>query len=385
MRLRPARRVAGLERTLIRRIFDAAPPDAINLGLGQPDLATPPALSLAGIDALARGATGYTTTAGLAELRAAIGAAHPGGPVEPSRVLVTCGSQEALAVACLTLIDPGDEVLCPDPGYPAYPTLVELVGGRARRYRLREEAGFRARAEEIEPLLGARTRLVILGAPANPTGACHRRAELEALLELLRERGVAWISDEVYAGFAYDAPHLSPAELDGEGGVVVSALSKALCMTGWRVGWLVAPPDVMERAVAVHQHLVTCAPTPSQHAGLAAFDERGRRARTQLLERFRRRRALALDELGRAGLRHAPPDGAFYVFVDVAAGGPSLDVCRRLLERRRVITIPGIAFGPAGEGWLRLSYAAPEAAIVAGIRALGEELAEAQSETRLLG
>jgi aspartate/methionine/tyrosine aminotransferase len=148
-------------------------------------------------------------------------------------------------------------------------------------------------------------------------------------------------------------------------------------MTGWRVGWLVAPPEVAQRAIAVHQHLVTCAPAASQHAGLAAFDERGLRGQAAIVERFRRRRDVALAALARGGLAHAPPDGAFYVFVDVARGGPSLDVCRRLLDRRRVITIPGVAFGPGGEGWLRVSYAAPEEAIVAGIDALAEELAQA--------
>jgi aspartate/methionine/tyrosine aminotransferase len=190
----------------------------------------------------------------------------------------------------------------------------------------------------------------------------------------LGEAQVAWISDEVYAGFVYNAPALSPASLS-TGGIVVSGLSKDSSMTGWRIGWVVGPPPIVARIIAVHQYLVTCASSISQAAALAAFGEAGRRERARMLERFRARRALMARELEAVpGIRFAMPDGAFYFFVDVAAHGDSRSVARRILDRCGVITIPGVAFGDNGEGWLRISYAAREEEIERGVRAIATEL-----------
>jgi len=375
VRIAAARRMRHVRRTLIRRIFDEAPPDAINLGLGQPDLPTPATVALAGIAAIVEGRTGYTSTAGDRELREAIAADYRSMVEDAAGVLVTVGSQQALFAACLAMLDPGDELLYPDPGYPAYAVIARLLGARGVAYPLRAGRGFGVDPDAVERCLTRRTRAVILCTPSNPTGACIAPGDLRALTALLGDRGIPWLSDEIYADFTYDAPFVSPAEFAPEGGLVISGLSKALSMTGWRVGWVVGSPDIVARIVAAHQYVVSCAPTPSQRAALAAFAPAGRAARLRYVERVRARRAVMAEELRRIpGVRFALPDGAFYFFVDVREHGSSLDLARRILERRRVITIPGEAFGENGGGFLRISFAADEAQIVAGLRRIADEL-----------
>jgi aspartate/methionine/tyrosine aminotransferase len=374
MKIAPARRMAGVERTLIRQIFDAAPPGAINLGLGQPDLPTPPHVALAGIRGIAQGRTGYTSTAGDPALRRAIAESAPfiGGPDE---VLITVGSQEAMFAACLALIDPNDEILVPDPGYPAYPVIARLLGARAVAYPLRPERGFRLDPRDVEQRLGDRTRAVILCAPSNPTGACIERHDLVDLTALLERRGIPWLSDEIYAGFRYGERFISPAELAPGCGLVISGLSKDLSMTGWRIGWVTGAADIVRRIVAAHQYLVTCASSVSQCAALAAFSPTGQAERARHLELFSRRRQLMAELLREIpGVRFDPPDGAFYFFVDVSRHGDSMQIARRILERKEVVTIPGEAFGANGRGFLRISFAAEDAAIREGVSRIGEEL-----------
>jgi aspartate/methionine/tyrosine aminotransferase len=369
----------GIRRTLIRQIFDSAPVDAINLGLGQPDLPTPAHESLAGIAGIAQGRTSYTSTGGDAELRQAIADSLRPFVSSGEEVLVTVGSQEAMYVACLTLVDPGDEILYPDPGYPAYPVVARLIGARGVGYPLRSERAFRLDPADIEARLGERTRAVILCAPSNPTGACIERRDLEALTTLLEGRGIPWISDEIYEGFRYHERFVSPARIAPRGGLVISGLSKDLSMTGWRIGWIAAPGEITARLVATHQYLVTCASSVSQRAAVAAFTPQGRADRARYLEIFRRRRELMGEELGRiAGIRFEPPDGAFYYFVDVSAHGDSLEIGRRILEQQRVVTIPGEAFGGGGAGFLRLSFAASEEQIREGVRRIATELGAAR-------
>jgi aspartate/methionine/tyrosine aminotransferase len=375
VRIAASLRTRDLRRTLIRRVFDDAPPGAINLGLGQPDLPTPAPVALAGIAAIAEGRTGYTSTAGDRELREAIAADYRPMVEDATGVVVTVGSQQGMFAACATLLDPGDELLYPDPGYPAYSVIPPLLGARGVPYPLCPDRELGVDPDDVERRLTRRTRAVILCTPSNPTGACIAPNDLCRLTALLRERGIPWLSDEIYADFTYDAPFVSPAKFAPDGGLVVSGLSKALSMTGWRVGWVVGPPDIVARIVAVHQYIVTCAPRLSQHAALAAFGPAGRAARRRYVERFRARRALMGAELRRIpGIRFTPPHGAFYFFVDVREHGSSLDLARRILERQRVITIPGEAFGDNGGGFLRISFAADEAQIVEGIHRIADEL-----------
>jgi aspartate/methionine/tyrosine aminotransferase len=366
----------GIERTLIRRIFDAAPPGSINLGLGQPDLPTPPRISLAGIDGIVAGKTGYTGTAGDPAVRAAVAARYPGVASGASSVVVTIGSQEAVFASVMTLVDAGDEVLVPDPGYPAYPVVARLLGAQPVTYPLRPERAFRIDPADVVSRLTPSTRLVILCSPSNPTGAMDFEADLETLARALASRGVPWLSDEIYSGFAYERPAPSISRFMPSGGLVVSGLSKDLSMTGWRIGWVVGPEAVVARITAAHQYLVTCASSVSQAAALVALGKEAETDRAAYLAIFRRRRALMADELRRIPrLPVSMPDGAFYFFLDVRGFGRSLEIAERLLRDRRVIVIPGEAFGSGGVGFLRVSYAAQDDDIRTGIRALGEELA----------
>lgn len=375
MSWRAARRLDGVERTMIRRIFDSAPPGSINLGLGQPDLATPARIALAGIDGIAAGKTGYTSTAGDPAVRAAVAARYPGLASGGSGVVITIGSQEAVFASVMTLVDPGGEVLVPDPGYPAYPVVAQLLGAIPVPYPLRPERAFRLDPADILARLTDRTRLVILCSPSNPTGAVDRASDLETLAGALSRASVPWLSDEIYAGFAYDGPAPSISRFAPSGGVVVSSLSKDLSMTGWRLGWIVGPESIVERITAAHQYIVTCASSVSQTAALAALSPDADADRAAYLEIFRRRRALMAEELGRIpALPVTMPDGAFYFFLDVRAFGSSLAIAERLLRRQRVIVIPGEAFGSLGAGFLRVSYAAKDNDIRTGIRALGVEL-----------
>jgi len=374
--IRPARRVERLERSLLRRIFESAPPDAINLGLGQPDLQTPGPICDAGIRGIEQGHTGYTATAGDPELRALLARHYAPFASTVDDVVVTVGSQEALFACCTALLDPDDELLCPDPGYPAYPVLASLLGARARPYPLRPAAGFRLKAQDVLDRIGPRSRAVILCAPSNPTGALIEREELVRLVEGLEAAGVPWISDEVYAAFDYTGEFVSPSKLHPDGGLVVSSLSKELCMTGWRVGWVVGRGEIMRKIASVHQYAATCSPSISQRAALAAFGAEGRAERERIVARFRRRRELMAAELERIpGLRCAPPEGAFYFFVDVSNYGSAEMLARRILQERNVIVIPGVAFGGEAPDFLRISFAASEEAIREGIRRIGAELA----------
>jgi aspartate/methionine/tyrosine aminotransferase len=277
--------------------------------------------------------------------------------------------------ACLTLVDPGDEILFPDPGYPAYPVVARLIGARAVGYPLRAERGFRIDPEDVATRLTERTRAVILCAPSNPTGACVDAGDLVELTRLLERRGVPWLSDEIYSGFHYGERFVSPAELSPAGGLVVSGLSKDLSMTGWRIGWVAGPADVIRSVVAAHQYLVTCASSVSQSAALAAFTPEGRAERARYREIFRQRRELMGGLLATIpGLRAEPPDGAFYYFVDVSAYGESLEIAERILRNRRVVTIPGEAFGRHGRGFLRISFANSDEAIREGVTRIAREL-----------
>lgn len=371
MSLRIASRLAGVQRTLIRQIFDSAPADAINLGLGQPDLPTPPSISRAGIRGIAEGRTGYTSTAGNTELRAAVARLYGAFAPGHENVAITVGTQEAVFASVMTLADPGDEVLYPDPGYPAYSTVARLVGATGVPYPLSEESGFRIRADMIARLISDRTRLVILCAPSNPTGAVHDASELRRLVEILEDRGIPWVSDEIYGGFVYRDRSPSPSEFSRTGGLVISGLSKVLSMTGWRIGWVVGPAETITRIIAVHQHLVTCAPSISQYAAMEALGESGGRAAAEYLEIFRGRRDLMARELSLIdGIEFREPDGAFYFFVKVEGCNDSLLLCRRIMDEARVVTIPGIAFGMHGEGFIRLSFAAGDEDIRNGVRAI---------------
>ncbi len=369
---RLAARAAGLEKTLLRRIADLADSSCVDLGLGELAFPTPRAV----LDGVSRGIgrwpLGYSANAGLPELRARI-AASAGPDVEPGRVCVTAGSEEALFLALSVLVDPGDEVLVPDPGFPTYARIVRLWGGLPVFYPLAPEDGFVLKASRIEPLLAEKTKTVILNSPANPTGAVHPRKEIERLAGLLAERGILPVSDEVYRELYYGDRRPESIRTWMPDAIVVDSLSKSCAMTGWRLGWCVVPSALAPAVTAIHQMAVMCAPVPSQRAAILIFDGAADQERNENMAELRRRRRAAVETL-RSGLDlpFIEPEGAFYIFLDVSSWradlGSSLDIALGLAGRAKVVTIPGIAFGPGGEGFLRLSFAGTREDFAEGVR-----------------
>jgi aspartate/methionine/tyrosine aminotransferase len=275
----------------------------------------------------------------------------------------------------LILVNPGDEVLVPDPGFPAYATIVRLAGGSPVAYPLRPEERFAIRAENVAPRVTSRTRLIIVNSPHNPTGAVASEAELRALADLCRAEDLTAISDEVYREIVYDGPAGSLSRYHDRT-VVVDSLSKAYSMTGWRLGWCVAPPELARLVVTFNQLAISCPPAVCQRAALLALGGVADEEKAANLRELGARRALAARRLEEeTGFPVVLPRGAFYLYPDISSklgpGRTSLDVALDLIKREKVITIPGLAFGRGTEGFLRVSFAAEPAAIEEGIRRLG--------------
>jgi len=371
MKIPLSTRAAGLDKTLLRRIADLADSSCINLGLGELQFPTPEAVRREVARSIDRWPLGYTANAGLPELRARI-AARLGGNVDPGRVCVTSGSEEALFIALAVLVDPGDEILVPDPGFPTYPRIVRLWGGVPIAYQLNRADGFTLRSERIISALTPKSKAVILNSPHNPTGTVADGEELERLAAALAERSVVPISDEVYREIYFGRTQPESIRTWLPDAIVVDSLSKSDAMTGWRLGWCVVPPELSKPVVGIHQMAVTCASVPAQRAALSVFEGAADEERRKNLEELRRRRDLAVrclqDDLG---LPFVEPAGSFYVFVDVSswasARGGSFEIASALVTRAKVVTIPGIAFGGGGEGFLRLSFAGTSVDFAEGV------------------
>jgi len=381
---KPAARLRGIEKSMIRQLFDRARPGSINLGLGEPDLPTPDCIRRAAVRIIQEEQNGYTTHAGLTALRELIAADYPRLDATPDNVIVTAGSQEALYLTLMTLVDEGDEVLLPDPGFVAYPTIVRMAGGRPVFYRLPARDGFAFDAEDFRRRLTPRTKAVVVISPSNPTGRTFSRADLAGMADALRDSNAYVISDEIYREIYYgdERPGSISEHHAARRSIVISGLSKSMSMTGWRVGWMCGAPDVIKSALVLHGYVTTCASTVSQKAALAAWTEEAEAARGETRRIFRARRdeliTLIASELG---LQAVMPDGAFYLMLDVSAlEGNSLEVAERLLEHG-VITVPGSAFGAEGEGYLRLSFCADVPRLAEGIKRIKEALKQG-SEAR---
>lgn len=370
----PPARLRGIEKSAIRQLFDRAPPGSINLGLGEPDLPTPEVIRRAAARAVVEEQNGYTTHAGLLALRERIVSDYEHLGATPERVIVTAGSQEALYIALMSLVDEGDEVLIPDPGFVAYPTIVRMAGGRPVFYRMPAAREFSFDADEFRRQLSPRTKVVICISPSNPTGRTLAEGELMAMAEALRGTEIRVVSDEIYRELYYT--ETKPASIADyyPQTIVVSGLSKSLSMTGWRLGWLFGEDRVVRAALVLHGYVTTCASTVSQKAALAAWTNEAEEARAHARLTFRRRRDHLLQILAdEIDLKGVCPDGAFYAMVGVSEFASSLEVAEAALGKG-VITIPGSAFGREGEGYLRVSFCANHDVIAEGVRRLGEAL-----------
>jgi aminotransferase len=360
-----SRRMQAVPPSGIRRFFDllSTIEDVISLGVGEPDYVTPEPFRRAAIASIERGDTHYTSNYGLLELRERL-AAHIerlyGVRYDPrSEIVVTSGSSEGLDIAMRALIDPGDEVLCADPSYVAYMPVTVMAGGVFVPVPTRQEDDFRLLPGPLEAAVTSRSRVLLLGYPANPTGATMSREDLAAVAEVAERHDLAVISDELYDRMTYEGEHTCFASLPGmrERTVLLGGFSKAYAMTGWRLGWVAAPAPIAEALMKVHQYVMMSAPTASQYAAIAALDE-GEAFVTEMVAEYNRRRRLIVDGFRAVGLPTFEPRGAFYAFPDIRVTGlTSLEFSELLLTEERVAVVPGSAFGACGEGHVRACYA----------------------------
>ena len=357
---------AGIPPSGIRKFFDILDEmeDVISLTVGEPDFVTPWGIRAESIRSLEHGHTHYTSNSGLLELRRQIAAYQKrrfGLTYDPEReILVTVGGSEAIDLAFRALLRPGDEVVVHEPCFVCYAPLVRLAGGEPVIVETKAEDEFRLTAAELEQAITPKTKAVVLSFPNNPTGAVMEREHLEAIAELLRDKNIYVVSDEIYAEMNYTGRrHVSIASLPDmrERTLVVSGFSKAFAMTGWRLGYIMAPADVMDVMKKIHQYALMCSPTASQYGAVEAL--RGCEADMQAMVReYDRRRRLILKGLRDLGLPCFEARGAFYVFPDISRFGMSSeDFCSDLLMKERVAMVPGTAFGDCGEGFVRVSYA----------------------------
>ena len=360
-----ANRVATLKPSGIRKFFDivATMEDVISLGIGEPDFDTPAPIIEAGIDALKRGETHYTSNAGLLALRQAI--AHHlenlyGVSYDPaSEVVVTVGVSEALYLALTALLEAGDEVIIPTPCFVSYQAEVILAGGVPVEIPSRMENNFMLDPAEIEQAVTPKTKAILIGYPNNPTGAVASKKVLQEILQIAIKHDLIVISDEIYDQLVYGVKHVCFASLPGakERTITLSGFSKDYAMTGWRVGFAAAPAEIMQGIIRIHQYTIMSAPTISQYAALAALQSNQRYVEEMRAE-YNRRRELIVKGLNNLGLPTFEPLGAFYAFPKINVTGMDDETfSEKLLEEERVAVVPGSAFGKGGEGFVRCSYA----------------------------
>ena len=374
-----AERARRVEISGIRKMFEAAPPNAVNLGLGEPDFNPPAAAIEALCEAVHNGMNHYGPSAGIPGLRDAIAERYRDRDPNVSRenVIVTGGGSEALMSAALALYDPGDEVLVPNPGFVLYASHARLAGATPVPYRLLPERRFAPDLDELERLVTDRTRAIIVNSPSNPTGAILSRAAVDRLAAFAEAHDLTIVSDEVYEEIVYDGPATSFWGRSDRV-VIVNSFSKTLAMTGWRIGFLVAPRPLAVELNKVHYHIMACPPTPTQVAVLAGLTA-GDGATAAMVREFKARRAIVVRRLSKIpGLSLVPPAGAFYVFPRFSWPRTSLEVATELLQRG-VITTPGDAFGSLGAGHLRLSFAASRQDLRRGIGNLADYAAEIEA------
>lgn len=348
----------------IRKFFDIVTEmkDAISLGVGEPDFVTPWHIREAGIFSLERGSTHYTSNSGIVELRQEIaGYLKRKFQLEydySSQILVTVGGSEAIDICIRSLVNPGEEVLIPEPSFVCYKPCTVLAGGTAVPLVTRAEDEFRLTAEALKAAITPKTKLLVLPYPNNPTGAIMRREDLEAVAEVLRGTEIMVLSDEIYAELTYGGEHVSIASLPGmaERTVVVNGFSKSYAMTGWRMGYAAGPKELISSMTKIHQYAIMCAPTTSQHAAVEAL-KNGDEEIVSMREQYNYRRRVVIERLRKMGLDCFTPEGAFYVFPSIQRTGLSSEqFCEKLLQEQKVAVVPGNAFGSSGEGFVRISY-----------------------------
>lgn len=360
-----SKQIVEIEPSGIRKFFDIVNEmeDAISLGVGEPDFDTPWHIREEGIYSLEKGRTFYTSNAGLKELK-----------VEISRymdrkfhlaydynheIIVTVGGSEAIDIAMRAMLDPGDEVLIPQPSFVCYPPCALLAGGKPVVIELTAENDFRLTADQVKNAITPKTKILVLPFPNNPTGSIMEKKDLEAIAQVVIENDLFVISDEIYSELTYGSPHVSIASLPGmrERTITINGFSKSYAMTGWRLGYACGPKEIIEQMLKIHQFAIMCAPTTSQYAAVEAL-RNGDEDVEKMRQEYDGRRRYLLHRLREMGMECFEPYGAFYMFPCIKRFGmTSEEFAKQLLEKEKVAVVPGTAFGQNGEGFLRISYA----------------------------
>jgi aspartate aminotransferase len=367
-------RVASLQVSGIRKLFEAAPEGAINLGLGEPDMQPPEEMIAAFKRALDEGRNKYGPSAGIGDLRRAIAQNLKSyrGDVTYENIIITAGATEGMRIATETIMGRGDEALVPNPGFIIYGPDVTLAGGRPVEYSLKAENDFYPDLDEMASLITPRTKAIIVNSPSNPTGAVFPEEVVKGICDIARDRGLYILSDEVYHNFVYEGKHCSFAQYHDDT-VIVNSFSKSLAATGWRIGYVATSKEIVQQLAKVQYYTLACPPTATQYAVLEGMKIRDR-FRSAMLEEFRVRRDLALRKLGEIPSFKTPPvHGAFYLFPRYSEEIGSEELAMKIL-RDGVICAPGRAFGTLGEGHLRFSYSNSQENIAAALDKVRETM-----------
>ena len=357
--------IRNLKPSGIRKFFDIAATrkGVISLGVGEPDFITPWHIREAAIHAIDKGRTFYTGNKGLLELRSGICDYYRrrfNVSYNPEdNVIVTVGGSEAIDIVLRTLVQPGDEVILPTPAYVAYAAIIEMAGAKVVEVELTEEDEFKLTAEALKKAVSDKTKAVILNFPGNPTGGVMNYDDYKKIVPIIKENGIYAITDEIYAELTYESDHCSIACFDEirDRTIVINGFSKAYSMTGYRVGYILAHKELIDMINKIHQYTIMCAPTSSQYAAIEAV-KNGDSDIEEMFISFKQRRNFIVSELNRIGLKTHMPKGAFYVFPSIKCTGlSSEEFCEKLLDEQNLALVPGNAFGDAGEGYVRISYA----------------------------
>ncbi|MGA2670392.1 MAG: aminotransferase class I/II-fold pyridoxal phosphate-dependent enzyme [Dehalococcoidia bacterium] len=360
-----SQKVATLPPSGIRKFFDllSSMEDVISLGIGEPDFVTPWHIREAGIYSLEKGYTMYTSNSGMPELRQELATyleLHYGVSYHPEHeILITAGSSEGLDLVLRAIINPGDEVIIPNPCYVAYPADITLAGGTPILVPTNEKNNFVIRATDIEAKITKKTKAILIGYPANPTGAVMSKKEADAIAELAKKHDLLVISDEIYARLVYGVEHICFPSLPGmkKRTILISGFSKSHAMTGWRIGYVAADRRFIQALTKIHQYTLLCAPTMTQMAAIEAL-RNGEDEVEKMVQEYNRRRRFMVKRLNEIGLPCFEPKGAFFAFPSIKATGMnSEEFAEKLLLAEKVAVVPGIAFGPCGEGFVRCCYA----------------------------
>jgi aspartate aminotransferase len=368
------KRLRGLQPTLIRQFFERALPDSINFGLGEPDLPTPQFMRAEAARVALDEQNGYTSHPGIPALRQKIAEQYPHLNLGMSDVVVTVGSQEAMTAAFLSIVDEGDEVLIPNPGFPAYDACVKISQGKPVYYRLPADKDFAFDIEEFKKGITPKTKAAVVISPSNPTGKIFTPEDLKQIAEVLKDTGIYLISDEIYSDLWFtERPHSASEYYDKT--IIVSGLSKSLSMTGWRMGWAASSQAEIMRAIHVlHGFLTVCTSTITQKAALLGWTEEAEAAKQHARDVYKKRGEFMVDLFKKElGLRATSPEGAFYTMLDVRSLGDDVEIAEKCLQNR-VVTVPGVAFGSEAKGFLRISFCNTKEKMVEGVRRMKEAI-----------